>query len=373
MKSFGVGCLNLSLGSYDKGTLTVQSYIDEVKRTLEKITTVTDIEVRFDEDCKDEEIDTSIDAIHMNEGGSCNPCIGFFELEFKIYIPLRVQANITKRDEKYINTRTDNFKVYIKHDWHGPVAFVECLGADSKCQPSTAVRIVRQYLEKEIKNSDSFLIADYLGPSPFHADFYLSKDDTLESDGFSFLHTKKPGYDHLSFNYRSSDFDTEEDALVELFDELSQELAFFYSLKTTSRERMRDWVEIAETMDQILEFEGDESKVSFLSQFFKRPKLFRKVFQDIGLFKGRQIMVDNITNQHYSGIYISEKHKTYLQELVDKEISNEQVYPVNEASELMTYFDQKTAKSFELTVIFIAAVLGGIVGALITVLFGGAP
>lgn len=181
MKIFGVGCLNFSFKSGLDGEITVQEYTEEVRKSLEKLSTVRDVEIYFDEDVKNENIDISLSS-HMNDGDHCYPHILFFELSFGLYLPKRIQANITNCKPEYLDTNTDNFRVTIKHDWHGPFTIVECIGADSKASPSTAIQIVREYLKKEISTVSDILQLDYVGPSPFHADFYLSQDSTRKSD-----------------------------------------------------------------------------------------------------------------------------------------------------------------------------------------------
>ncbi len=373
MKSFGVGCLHFSISDKRQGNITVQGYIDEVVRVLEQLTTVSDIDYSFDEDVKGEEIEVSAPNPQLQNGQPCYPRIPIYNLEFNLYIPFRVQANLINTVEEYVDTGTENFKVYFKHDWYGPLSYIECIDTLSDSSPSTAVHIVREYLSKEIEVLDSFLKADFIGPSPFHADFFLLLDEESKSDEskvFRLEHARIPAYDRLTFRFSRNDFESEDAALAVLMDELSDELAYFYDLKVKDSRRIHEWQEIQETMHSILEFENEDSKLRIKDKFLRRPKLFHKVFRDIGLFRGQDIFDKSLREQHYASIYKSEKYSTYLGVFIDKELSEWQAYPIQETIDLLKYFDQKSSKSFELTIVFIAAVMGGIVGALITVLFG---
>lgn len=372
MKSFGVGCMHFSIADKLRGHISIQEYADEVVRVLELFTTITDVDIYFDEDAKNEKICVEPPNPQLQNGESCYPHIPRYNLEFKVYIPFRVQAALIGTKEKYVDTFTEKFKVYLKHDWYGPVSYIDCLGAKAESNPSTAVQVIREYLAKELNGLETFLKIDFVGPSPFHADFFLSADEDMKKEEGMLFHLdqmKKPGYDTLKFRYSTTDFDSEEIAFDVLMDELADELAFFYALNVREAKRIHNWFAIYENMHTILEFENKESKKKLKDKLFLRSKLFRTVFRDIGLFKGEDIFNKSLNEQHYASIYKSKKHNTYLQAYVDDELSDSQVYPIQETSDLLKYFDQKSSKSLELIVVFIAAIMGGIVGSLITVSF----
>jgi hypothetical protein len=371
MKSFGVGCFHFSIKKNNTNTITVKEYISEVVRSLEKLSTISDIEYFYDESLKDEELDLS-ESTSMQDGQHCFPCIPFLNLSFNIYIPKRIQASVINEEVEYIDTETENFKVNFINAWHGPLTFIECSQASVETSASTAIQIVREYLIKEYDLLDTFLFLDFIGPSPFHADFFLNcemKSQGEHGDKFTLEHVKKPGYDQLNFNYNQHAFDTEDNALESLYRALRDEISFFYSLHCMRSSDIDDWGDIQESMHALLEFENDDIKKSFKDKLFLKPKLFKKVFKDIGLFKGKAIYLKSLIEQQYFSIYKSEKHTVYLESYNQRIVSEWQKYPVQETAELLLYFDQKNSKSLELSIIFTAAVLGGAIGAAITVLF----
>lgn len=372
MKSFGVGCFHFSINDTKSGKITVQEYINEVQSTLEQINSITDIKISFDEDLKDELFSTEPPNPQLQNGEKCHPHIPFYSLEYKVYIPYRIQASLIGTDEDLLFTNTENFNVFLKHEWHGPLSYIECVDSKPDALPSRAVQIVREYIAKEIKTLDTFLMADFLGPSPFHADFYLLFSDsekTNENNPFTLEHKKMVGYDKLTFTCNSGNYKSTDTALYHLMDELSDEISFFYELVLGEVSRTQEWSEISESMHSILEFEDDNTKKTLLDKLFKRPKLFRKIFKDIGLFKGQEIFNININKQHYDSVYETDKQRTYLKVFNDRQISESAIYPIQEVSDLISYFDQKSSKTFELTVVFIAAIIGGVFGSLITVLY----
>lgn len=374
MKSFGIGCFHFGISDEsNKEIFSVKEYISEVKNVLEKISSISDINISYDEDLKNHEFTIELANSRLQNGDFCHPYIESYNLEFKIYIPFRIQAKLIGIKKNYLDTNTENFKVYFRHNWYGPLSFVECLNPTLETKPSSAVRIIREYISTEIKKIDTFLIYDFIGPSPFHANFYLTIDENKDKEEtnnyFKIEHFKTHGYDELYIKYRKSDFKFEEEALEYLLNELESEVAYFYDFKVKEIHKSNEWSIINKGMHSILDFEDKESKKTFKDKYFNRPKLFKEVFKDIGLFKGQEIFNKNINNRDYSSIYKHSHNQIYLQYFIDKEISESMNYPLDETIELLKYFDQKSSKTFELMVIFIATIMGGVIGASITILF----
>lgn len=371
MKSFGIGCLHFAINEKLKKNITIKEYVDEIERALSKLATVSEISSSYDESEKESIIDIS-ENTKMENGECCYPQVSLFRLNFKLYVPKRIQAMLLGRPEEYVHTGAEHFVVNMNHDWHGPVSFVQCIDADIESSPSTAIQVVREYLEQEFSSMDTFLEFDCIGPSPFHADFFLVNDDDAAIEQpvrFALDHIKIPGYDQLIFTYSEEMYDTEEDALTDLYQSLSQEAAYFYSLKVVRSKQIHSWIDIQNGMHELLAYESEGVKKSLQEKIFRRSKIFKDVFRKIGIFKGDIIFDKSIIDQQYSDMYKSEKYDVYLKYFVDKVIDCWQVYPVTETAELLMYFDQKNTKTFELSVAFIAAIVGGAVGAVITVVF----
>lgn len=372
MKAFGIGSLHFSFKGGEEKEITVQEYVDEVRATLERLSNVSDVDIYFDEDVINEKVDIS-ESTHMNDGDPCHPHIPFFELTFNLYLPLRVQAEVINRDQNYIHTETESFRVVFKHDWHGPFAVVELIGASENSSPSTAIQIVREYLKREIDSSGETLQLDYVGPSPFHADFFLNERKERLQDkvsNFELDHIKVPGYDRLIFSYLENQYESLDLAFEELISELSSEVAFFYELKILHAKRSTDWDSIQSSLHELLEIEDESHKKTFKDRYSNKPRLLNSLYRDIGLFKGQEIYYKNIYEQHYFSIYKTEKHNVYLKTFVDASLENWTTYPIKETSEIVGYFQNRSNKSLELSVVMLAAILGGTIGAFITVLFG---
>lgn len=375
MRAFGVGCFHFSIKNNINQVISIGAYINEITKTLQKLTAASDVTVSFDQSFKHEKIETTPPNPKINNGDHCHPAIPFLNLTFKLYIPSRIQAGLIQVPERNLNTGTENFKITMRHEWHGPVSYVECLNAKEKSRPSTAIQVVREYLKQEITKLETFLEYDFLGPSPFHANFYLNEIDTgtikrPDEPAYVLKETKTPGYNTLIFRYNPNDFQSEGEALEELQETLADELSFFYELNKDSYCCLKKWMEIQETTHSILDYEENKNSKNLMKRFFEKPKLFRKAFKDIGLFKGHLIFLKGQIERNYASIYKSGKRDTYLKAYIDQELSEHSAYPLNETSELIKYFDQKSSKTIELLTILSAGILGGIVGSTITTAFG---
>ncbi|MBL1271678.1 MAG: hypothetical protein COB25_007255 [Oceanospirillales bacterium] len=370
MKQFGVGCLHFSIGDELKKNITVEEYTDEIVNSLEKLTTVSNINLSLNEDNNSVEICID-EKTKMQNGQLCFPLLRNFNLTFYLYIPKRVQASSIDESEEFIDTQTEIFKVNFVHSWHGPITFIECIDADPNSSPSSAVRIVREYLIKEFSSLDTYLFLDFMGPSPFHANFSLSdNEEPIEGENaFTLEHNKLRGYDRLNFKYFNPKIKSEDQALDYLYHSLSDELSFYYYLKVNRSSEIHDWSSIQELVHSLLEFEDESNKKSVKEKFFLKPKLFKKAFKETGLFKGEVMYNKSIIDREFKDIYFSEKQSVYLRHFIEKVITEWQVYPVQETIDLLMYFDQKNSKSLELSIIFTAAVVGGAIGGTISVLF----
>lgn len=372
MKAFGVGCFHFALKDNMEKEITVQEYIYEIERSVQKLTTASEFEIYFDKSIKEAKIDTTPPNPKINKGEPCYPLIDFLHLSFNLYIPSRIQANLINISENALDTGTERFKITIINEWHGPVSYVECLSAQDDAEPSTAVQVVREFLIQEYSKIDTFLTFDFLGPSPFHADFYLESQPPQKEKQtkFTLEATKSKAYDTLVFKYTDTDYSCEDNALQALYEALSDELSFFYQLQREERQNIQNWTEIQESVNSILQYEEHQDWKHPLKRLIAKPKLFKKAFKDIGLFKGHKIFAKGRTDIDYASIYKNSNSEYYLKDYIDQTITELTQYPINETSELIKYFDQKNSKSIELITIITAAILGGMTGAVITIALG---
>lgn len=101
-------------------------------------------------------------------------------------------------------------------------------------------------------------------------------------------------------------------------------------------------------------------------RFFKRPRLIGKLFTDIATFEGNIIFKDSLQQNEYKEIF-SVKEEIFFKTLIDKKLEEKLDYPVKQTTDLINFFESRRVKSLELITALIAAILGGAIGALLTI------
>ncbi|CQI96512.1 Uncharacterised protein [Yersinia rohdei] len=364
MKVFGGACFNFSLKSIPGKIITVCEYVQEIEISLNKIHNVANIEVDYLEEDSYEDIELDYIRGDMNHGYGAYPQVPCLNVKFDIYLPYRVQSEILNESDSTLLTKSENFRVYIFETFYGMASYVEVLNCQEGSSGSYAVRVIRDFLDSEFKKIDTFLFFDFLGPSPFHADFKLISGNDIENK-ITMERIKIKGYDELLFNYNPNCFASDEDALSHIFEELNTELSYFYVLVSAKVRLMYRWEDIENDLNNIFLLEENKNSVSV---FFRRKKVINAILKKIWIFKSEVISSSGSEKINYDSIYKRGGDVFFLQEFVDEEIESKYTYPVSDTKELVDFFESKNSKSIELFVTFITAVVGGIIGSVVTVL-----
>ena len=144
--AFGVGSWKFGLKLNGPISLSVEEYCSRLSSELETISSLSDLEIVHDEDH-----DVIFTEKHLEDsemGPAIFPGHTIFEINFELYIPFRIQQEIVGA---YFDTdtMTEKFRIHTL-PYHAPVAFVELLNGGTSHNPSTAVRVVREYLRSEL-------------------------------------------------------------------------------------------------------------------------------------------------------------------------------------------------------------------------------
>ena len=144
--AFGIGCFHFELTKGKHLPIRGAAYIEAIRNTLESISNVESVRIDVDEEFENELM--GADSLpELEEGEGTYPLPTFFELEFDLYLPLRVQADVVKRVFRGRNpTESERFKVWMRYSYYGPVAFVVPIADPNTNDPSNAVVVVRERL-----------------------------------------------------------------------------------------------------------------------------------------------------------------------------------------------------------------------------------
>lgn len=363
VQAFGVGSFFFSLDfSKTPANLTIGSFVNEVRRVLESIHSVSDLEVFYNKELSnpDELIDRNF---YKNKDVPLElvfPYIYYFEAKFKLTLSKSYQREIIGNVDLSDNDLPEDiFNVKITYKYENSIVFVRIENSNRKNDGSKAVKLVREYLRAEFRSIKTYVTFKCLGPSPFHANFYVSRDDTLETNQINLI--EGIGYDDIEIiiGDKKDFFDiSHEDRFMIDF---SHELDIFYTCVTTRNWFSHRWSNIKEKISQLEIYQNKRFSPLY---YFQKRKLISSVLLDLWVFNNDKIASENeISTRHSKFSY----HKDgIIKNYIDREIKKSPKYTVKETIELVQFFEQKNAKSFELGMAFITSVIGGIIGAVIT-------
>lgn len=366
---FGIACFHFGIAKEPPFRYSDEQYIAELRKALESIPNIEQISIT--EIVKDQttpqDISEKIPDIHEADGFF--PNWGFGKVEFSIHIPERIQRQILP----FLDVCTERFKISINYSYHMPVTFVVPVNPTGECCPADAVIVIREFLELQFINIKSeYIRFEYLGPSPFHADCYLKPGECIGSDGSSpgFISrdvTTEIGYDELIINYDTKIFENRKDVEACFFKEIISELSFFYGISRIRAIKLRKWVQIEEMLEEIIPKNTKKGIWRSFRESISYSGKIKKLFIAIAIFEKDLIFIKEEIRHDYEDIY-SDRWTSYFQKFIDSAMREEETYPTKELIQLLSYLEDKRAKNMELLTMFFSAIIGGGIGALITLL-----
>ena len=354
VKAFGIGSFNFGINESRKNTLSIKQYMDEVKTTLNKIPSIEKVLIECHED--NEEI------IILGDEQNRYPHLTFLKIDFILHISGRVQCELVG----YSISDIEKFKVTIQHNYYYPIAFVECINAKNySTTPADGVRIVREFLKKEFPKTNSFITFEYLGPAPFHAEFYIEKSEVNQQQKITSTETERKGYNKIIFYYDENKFEDIEDAMLNIYEEIESEVGVFYKITYDNSMQMKKWEDITLKILNLMDMENNSGIITKAKNKFYSYQERNKILQELYLFKAE----DEIENKKIERTINSEYEGTmqrHLQNYIKKKKSSLEHYPTSSVIEWLKHKEDNSIKIFDIVSRITTAILGGIIGGLIT-------
>ena len=173
-------------------------------------------------------------------------------IKFDLYIPFRIQEEILE-SIRTPPVETENFRIHIRYPYHGAVSYVELVTTERSFHPSTAVMVVREYIEHQLDQHSTEVMFTCIGPSPFHADFHVEGyvKQCQDDERLICEINDQRGYARITFRFCDDDVCTLDDAFRVLFHCLDDEFDLFYEIGREDgglHERWNDMKEITENV-----------------------------------------------------------------------------------------------------------------------------
>lgn len=200
--------------------------------------------------------------------------------------------------------------------------------------PSDSIYRVREHIKSFI-NSPYEL--DVLGPSPFHADFFIEK-----TNFFNVSLEKTHGYDKVLVYVMSN---SDRDIVEELYKNLSYEFDVFYLLRNIDSAHIELWGEVQNLVSRAI---GKPSFFSwrFEDQFYFRHNYLGKAIRSLAEFEAHSIYSKQLAERRYSQVY--SVNSGYLSFYLNEEIKENYQYPIKTTQNLLTFISDSKNKDREI-------------------------
>jgi hypothetical protein len=342
-------------------------YLRELKAGLEAISAVTNLHIDIpDVVLNEQSFECAEDPGEFVEGADHFPPIGFGAILFELHIPRRVQEELVG-ESGADGIGTERFAVHIDYMYEGPVAFVVLLDAASgERSPSNAVVLVREFLLREIREDDTPIRLDCLGPSPFHAEFCLRLVlPSVSSGSFRVEYEPRIGYDLVRFTSDHAEYALAVQALQSLRELLSNELGFFYWVRALEARWIDQFATIQEQVSALTSMAQKRTFWYRLTSKIRRSSMLRDVFASLIGFDVTRTFQINRRQELYRSTY-PDANGGLLRPYVDRAIADAVDYPTKQITTLVGFLERRHSKAVELAVVMLAAVIGGLAGGALT-------
>ena len=151
--------------------------------------------------------------------------------------------------------------------------------------------------------------------------------------------------------------------------ELTPELTTFYEVCQRRQLLMRAWEKIEEPVRATLLAEGNGCWRDAIANRLRQSRSIRLVTARLARFEMDRIFERQILEGTLDHTY-RVPGRAYLREEVEKAVGRMGEYPIEEVYRLIEFLEGRRSKQVELLVVFTAALVGGIVGSILTWLLG---
>ncbi|MET3945798.1 hypothetical protein ABIB49_000473 [Arthrobacter sp. UYCu512] len=352
---FGIGCFAFEWRE-EKGSRSANDWARDVTDTLSTLPNVSAIDV------------PGLGDTYMWRAGApggdlaiegyAHPHFHSATVRFDITIPRRHHDLVLPG-----MVASENYRVVIHYGPESPVAYVVPLDAVSgRGAASTGVMLVRKHLAQHISDTSKVKFSS-VGPSPFHAEFYLAAGGRL-NEIFECDVVPTRGNDDIVFRYDESSFGDLVEAQTALMQEVGPELSLYYQLVRSRNARSRAAAEVARQAQTLVSLHTERG--------FKGR--WRRLFQSGAQARQLSLAVMDAElgaawDSEHSEKAIQSCYKSadgYLRSYIDAVAINSLSPLVVNARNVVHQLESGRTKELEITLVTTATLAGAVAGGLIS-------
>jgi hypothetical protein len=300
------------------------------------------------------------------DGDSVFPFPQFGRVTFELSLPYSAQRDLLQRSPA---THSERFRVETRYGYWSPVTTVIPLEPSSEPRPSDAVIVVRRFLERELgRQPESPITHQFLGPSPFHADFFLHVRPADVGEPPQYLRLDRVearGYNELRFDFAAGADESPWDAFTVVLDDLRTELDLFYFVTWTNVERGRRWYDLADLQATIVDLEKATGVREAWRRFRQSGSLIHEAIVRAATYEHESLLTRKSIDAGCRDVYrVGES--TFIRPDVEEAKEDRFVADTHSLIEPLKLLETRRLTSLELIAVILSAVVGGVVGALLT-------
>lgn len=342
---FGVGCFQLRPSDNAGGDFDVVQLKKDIISSFENIENVRDVvSSSYDDDY------LGFHSFESDEEGIVWPVLLGFQLSFSIYIPKKIQQALQ------FEVSSENFFVILKHEYDKPVIVVT-YEADANPmfeQSEYAVALLREYIKEKL---GSKIVMSIVGPSPFHANFFVNDSENHEVEFADF--SPPLGIGRYSVSYDQSIDSYPLELFVHRYGEIFSRFYYLQSMK--SKISSLHFIIVNQIMPLLnRESEGFFKDIRYSIQSKSTIDSVRKCIVEEYLFKSEMIEYID-TSKNRGGIALDSPFSSHFREFE----SFLETSKVSAFDTVATFFEDRRQKLISNLSGVVTGLIGGIVGALI--------
>lgn len=377
-RGFGVGCFHFSYNDPpDLGSFQPERYVADLRTGLEAIPTLDNLRIDHPAELMLHWRGVNPNSSErLRDGRFFFPHIVFLEVTFDLHIPRRFQEQLVHRK---VALSTDEFRLHMRYGRDFTVSYVVPTETTDVDKPADAVVLVREFILAEMaKQVDPKLLFECLGPSPFHADFFAIATPapadgkgaaTLSEEGtehwLQCITETRRGYDRMSLLYDQGQFASADDALAAVFGEIEDELATFYSLEQQGNRLLIRAAELEGKVRSLIQLQRQGGMRGLVERQFGSSALARDVFIGMAELTAEGNDFEDRGRSDLTRLYGPRKVRC-LEPQLEKQLQQNVVRRATRWTDLVGLLEARRVKRLELTSVVVSAILGGLVGAVLT-------
>lgn len=361
---FGVGCFHFGIQKDIPFKITMADYFDNLRAALNSITTVTDINIDSEDEYQDHEMYIEEEVDPINKGQGYFPDLSYASITFKISVPERVQIETLKKVNLEYTPTAENFKVSLLYGWHMPVCIAELINPIDATNPSAAIVMLREFINREFTKEDKEIRFEFIGPSPFHADFHISFSKEVKELSYTCkINRTQYGYDKIVYKAAGN-----RNLIVDMInEEIRNELGVYYQLIQYENYMMFGWEEVQQSMERLLSLNTTTGYLNRIIRIIRQSKVIHEVINRLAQYETDVIYDKYFSNRSIKEIYDKPGQKSFRL-YIDEVLNGKLMYPSKEIKSLVMFYEDRRFKSREIFTILLSGLLGGSLGYILSVL-----